>query len=70
MKTAALGVEEVKKIIFMFPMEKKLEILRELEKNMFRKRLNNLLKKLERVPLSYDDITREVEDVRKQRYSR
>lgn len=70
MQTAALSVEEVKKIIFMFPMEKKLEILRELEKNMFRKRLNNLLKKLEGVPLSYDDIAREVEDVRKQRYSR
>lgn len=52
------------------PMGKKLEILRELEKNMFQKRLNNLLKKLERVPLSYDDITREVEDVRKQRYRR
>jgi hypothetical protein len=28
------------------------ELLRELEKNMFQERLNSLLKKLERVPLS------------------
>lgn len=70
METVALGVDEIKKIIFRLPSDKKLEILRELEKNIFQKRLENLLKKLERVPLSYDDITREVEDVRKQRYIR
>ena len=46
----------------------KLEIYNDLKKSLFLSRFDNLLKSLKTDELSMDDITKEVEFVRKKRY--
>jgi len=46
----------------------KLELYNELKKSLFLKRFNKLLKSTRTDELSMDEITKEVESVRKQRY--
>jgi len=48
----------------------KLEIYNELKKSLFLNRFDNLLKSLQNDKLSMDDITKEVEFVRKKRYEK
>jgi predicted Holliday junction resolvase-like endonuclease len=48
----------------------KLEIFNELKKSLFLKRFNQLLKSTKTNELTMDEITKEVEDVRKQRYEK
>ncbi len=48
----------------------KLEIFNELKKSLFLKRFNKLLKSTKTDELSMDDITKEVESVRKNRYEK
>lgn len=48
----------------------KLEILNELKKSLFLKRFNKLLKSTKTDKLSLEDITKEVESVRKNRYEK
>jgi ATP-dependent helicase/DNAse subunit B len=45
----------------------KLEIYKELKKTLFLNRFENLLKSLKTENLSWEDITKEVETVRKER---
>jgi hypothetical protein len=70
MNTSQMSVENVKEIILKFPDEDKMKLLRELEKDMFPKRLDMLLRDLKDVPLSYEEINEEVEYVRKKRYKK
>lgn len=70
MDPSQISVENVKEIILKFPDEDKMMLLRELEKDMFPKRLDMLLRDLKDVPLSYEEIKEEVEYVRKRRYKR
>jgi hypothetical protein len=70
MEVSQMSVEDVKKVILQFPPEDKMQLLRELEKEMFSKRLDTLLDELKNIPLSYDEINEEVEYVREQRYRR
>ena len=53
--------------ILQFPPKDKIQLLRELERDMFQERVENLFKELKDVPLTYDEIQREVEDVRGQK---
>ena len=46
----------------------KFELLNKLKKSLFLKRFNKLLKSTQTDELTLDDITKEVESVRKQRY--
>ncbi|MDR3269620.1 MAG: hypothetical protein LBT83_11225 [Tannerella sp.] len=46
----------------------KVTIYKELKKELFLNRFENLLKSLQTDELSLDDITKEVEEVRKERY--
>ena len=48
----------------------KLEIYNELKKSLFLKRFNKLLKSTKTNELSLEEITKEVESVRKQRYEK
>ena len=48
----------------------KLEIFNELKKSLFLKRFNKLLKSTKTNELSLEEITNEVESVRKQRYEK
>jgi hypothetical protein len=68
MEASQMSVEDVRKVILQFPPKDKMQLLRELEKEMFSKRLNTLLDDLKNIPLSYEDINEEVEYVREQRY--
>jgi hypothetical protein len=46
----------------------KVDIYKELKKNLFLNRFENLVKSLQTDELSLEDITKEVEEVRKERY--
>jgi hypothetical protein len=70
MNPSQVSVENVKEIILKFPDEDKMILLRELEKDMFPKRLDKLMLDLQDVPLSYEEIKEEVEYVRAKRYKR
>ena len=48
----------------------KFEIFNELKKSLFLKRFNKLLKSTKTEDLTMDDITKEVESVRKNRYEK
>ncbi len=48
----------------------KLEIFNELKKSLFLKRFNTLLELTKTTELTLDEITKEVESVRKQRYEK
>ena len=48
----------------------KLEIFNELKKSLFLKRFNKLLKSTKTNDLTLDEITKEVESVRQQRYEK
>ena len=48
----------------------KLELFNELKKKLFLKRFNKLLESSQTDELSMDDITKEVESVRKKRYEK
>jgi hypothetical protein len=48
----------------------KLEIFNELKKSLFLKRFNKLLKSTRTSELTLEEITKEVESVRKQRYEK
>ena len=56
------------KIIYQLDDNDKLELFNELKKSLFLKRFNKLLKSTRTDELSMDEITKEVESVRKQRY--
>lgn len=70
MDPSQMSVENVKEIILKFPDEDKMKLLKELERDMFPKRLDMLMQNLRDVPLSYEEIDEEVEYVRKKRYKR
>jgi hypothetical protein len=63
-----MNIDEIKNIILKFSDEEKFMLLRTLERDIFKKRLNKVLKKLEKNSMNYDQINSEVENVRKQRY--
>ncbi|MCK9414437.1 MAG: hypothetical protein M0Q53_19200 [Prolixibacteraceae bacterium] len=56
------------KIIKQLDDKDKLELFNELKKSLFLKRFNRLLKSTRTDELTLDEITKEVESVRKQRY--
>lgn len=70
MNPSQMSVENVKEIILKFPDEDKMILLKELEKDMFPKRLDMLMQELKDVLLSYEEIDEEVQYVRKKRYQR
>jgi DNA-binding HxlR family transcriptional regulator len=70
MQTAPLNVKQVKEIIIKFPRKEKMEILRELERDLLPKRFNRLLNRLKDIPLTYDEINNEVEYARSERYKK
>jgi len=72
MKTISIELDKSQfiKIINKLDDKDKLEIFNELKKSLFLKRFNNLLKSVKTDELTMDEITMEVESVRKQRYEK
>ena len=70
MKTISIELDKSQfvKILNKLDEDDKLEIFNELKKSLFLKRFNNLLKSTKTNELSLEEITMEVESVRKQRY--
>lgn len=64
----------IKELIEKMPMNKRIELVRELEKETWAKRLDQVVKRIRkhfrRHPLSFRKITRICEEVRQQRYER
>lgn len=63
-----LNKSQFLKVINQLDENDKLELYNELKKSLFLKRFNKLLKSTQTDELTIDDITNEVESVRKQRY--
>jgi len=68
--TLALDLEQLKLLIGQCPIEEKVELIRYLEKETFEIRFRRLLQRLRTANIKLDDITREVETVRRKRYER
>jgi len=64
-----IDFEQLKSLITQCGIEEKTEIVRMLEKDTFPLRLNQFLSKIRTDDLSLEEITAEVEAVRKKRYS-
>jgi hypothetical protein len=72
MKTVSIELDKNQfiRIINSLDDKDKLEILNELKKSLFLKRFNKLLKSTKTDELSLEDITKEVESVRQNRYEK
>lgn len=72
MKAVQIEIDksQVFKIIDQLDENDRFEIYSELKKSLFIKRFNNLLKTTQKDDLSMDEITKEVESVRKRRYEK
>lgn len=68
--TLALNLEQLKMLIGQCPIEEKVELIRYLEKETFELRFKRLLQRLKTADISLDDITKEVETVRQERYAK
>jgi len=72
MKTVQIEIDKKQflKILNQLEEKERFEIYNELKKKLFIKRFNNLLKATRTNELSFDEITKEVESVRKRRYEK
>jgi hypothetical protein len=72
MKTVSIELDKNQfiRIINSLDDKDKLEIFNELKKSLFLKRFNKLLKSTKTNELTLEDITKEVESVRKNRYEK
>ena len=68
--TLALDLEQLKMLIGQCPIEEKVELIRYLEKETFELRFKRLLQRLKTADISLDDITKEVETARQERYAK
>lgn len=66
------GVNKIKKAVKDLPLERKIEVLTMLEKELFAARFKSLLTKFresaKKYPITIEEITKEVEAVRQKRY--
>jgi len=64
--------DKLKKAVKALPLEKKMEVLTMLEKELFATRFKSLLKEFResarKYPIPFEEITEEVETVRRRRY--
>jgi len=66
------GLNKIKKAVKDLPLEKKIDVLTMLEEELFATRFKSLLTEVresaKKYPITLEEITREVEAVRQQRY--
>jgi hypothetical protein len=63
-----VGIEQIKELINQFNNEEKEELARYLDKITMKDRFEKFLSSKKDIPLTYEEITEEVEKVRSQRY--
>lgn len=66
--TIKMDVEQVKDLISQFSLKEKEDLARYLDSLTLKKRFKTLLSAKKDIPVSYDEITKEVEKVRAARY--
>ncbi len=70
--TSDTGLNKIKKAVKDLPLEKKIEVLTMLEEELFAMRFKSLLMEFresaKKYPITIEEITKEVEAVRKKRY--
>jgi len=62
--TMNLDLEQIKSLILQFNNDEKIELAKYLDKLTLKNRFEKLFSSLKEIPLSFDDVTREVEAVR------
>lgn len=71
-RTANMSFEDIKAVINKLPVDKKLEVVDMLEEELFNRRFRNLLKDFRNTAkeksISFEEITKEVEEVRQRQY--
>lgn len=71
-RTANMNFEDIKAVINKLPVDKKLEVVDMLEEELFNGRFRNLLKDFrnsaKEKSISFEEITKEVEEVRQRQY--
>ena len=65
-----LDLNQLKSLISQCDPQEKLELVRQLENETFTTRLARFRSKMSKANISLDEITEEVEEVRRQRYAR
>jgi hypothetical protein len=72
MKSIQIEIDkkQIFKIMSQLDENDKLELFYELKKSLFVKRFNKLIASTKTTELTFDEITREVESVRKERYEK
>ena len=68
--TLALDLEQLKMLIGQCPIEDKVELIRYLEKETFEVRFRKLLQQLRTTEINLNEITKEVETARQNRYAK
>jgi len=66
--TIKMDIEQVKSLISQFSIKEKEDLARYLDSLTLKKRFKRLLSAKKDIPISYEDITKEVEKVRAVRY--
>ncbi len=69
MSTFSIDFNQVKKIISQYDLDKKIELIKTLEKETFPQRFKTLLDKMKTDEISLNDITSETELIREKRYN-
>ncbi len=64
--TMNLDLEQIKSLITQFSTEEKIELSKYLDKLTLKNRFEKFFKSLNEIPISFDDITKEVESVREE----
>jgi len=66
--TIKMDIEQMKGLISQFSIKEKEDLARYLDSLTLKKRFKKLLSAKKSIPISYDDITKEVDKVRAARY--
>ena len=66
--TIKMDIEQIKGLISQFSIKEKEDLARYLDSLTLKKRFKKLLSAKKSIPISYDDITKEVDKVRAARY--
>ncbi len=61
-------IEQINSLILQLSSEEKIELAKYIDKLTLKNRFQNFFDSISDIPISFDDITKEVENVREERY--
>lgn len=66
MENTSVNLNHIKELILQIDSKERIELAKFIDKLTLKKRFENLLKKLENIPITFNEITNEVEKVREE----